>query len=177
MGGLRASRLLPRARPGTRRATAPLLGNHSPSGAPPRPFWEEGSRPQSSQSESPVGTEARRRGLPLDAAPATHKRGGTHLRAQRAVGGLIPLSSARSFPDARTLSGRVPPCGPGPAYLADCSRCLFRTSRPQFPLKRPGELASSVTSGAAAARASPRRKGSARLDDWRQNLGESAPLR
>lgn len=45
-GWAAASRLPPRARPGTRLATAPLLGNRSPSGAPPRPFWEVGSRPR-----------------------------------------------------------------------------------------------------------------------------------
>lgn len=80
-GWAAASRLLPRSGPGTRRATAPLLGNRSPSGAPPRPFWEEGSRPrrpaQRSQSESPVATKAGRRELPLGAAPATHRGGGT----------------------------------------------------------------------------------------------------
>lgn len=45
-GWAAASRLLPRPGPGTRGATAQLLGNRSPSGAPPRPFWEKGSRPR-----------------------------------------------------------------------------------------------------------------------------------
>lgn len=79
-GWAAASRLPPRARPGTRLATAPLLGNRSPSGAPPRPFWEVGSRPggppRRSQSMSLGSKEAERRGLPLGIAPATHGGGG-----------------------------------------------------------------------------------------------------
>lgn len=79
-GWAAASRLPPRARPGTRLATAPLLGNRSPSGAPPRPFWEVGSRPggppRRSQSMSLGSKEAERRGLPLGTAPATHGGGG-----------------------------------------------------------------------------------------------------
>ena len=80
-GWAAASRLPPRARPGTRLATAPLLGNRSPSGAPPRPFWEVGSRPggppRRSQSMSLGSKEAERRGLPLGTAPATHGGGGS----------------------------------------------------------------------------------------------------
>lgn len=159
-----------------------MPGNCSPSGAPPSPFREEGSRPRRPAPAQPI-SEPSRHTSGTARAPigrrACHAQGRrrSHLRAPRAVGGHIPPSSARSFPDARALRGQVPRRGPGPAYLADGSRCLFRSSRPQFPLKRPGELASSVTSGAAAARASPRRKGSARLEDWRQDLGEGAPLR
>ncbi|XP_011907829.1 PREDICTED: uncharacterized protein LOC105582234 [Cercocebus atys] len=37
-GPAAASRLLALTRPGTRRATAPLLSNRPPPGAPPRPF-------------------------------------------------------------------------------------------------------------------------------------------
>lgn len=167
-------------RPGTRRATAPLLGNCPPSGAPPRPLWKEGSRPrgppQRSQSAGRIGTEAGRQRLPLGAAPVKHRRRRSHLRAQRAVGGHIPPSSAWWLPDARALRGRVVRHGLGPAYLADCSHRVSRRSRPQFPLKRPGELASAVTSGAAAARASPRRKKSARQEGLASRRGEERPL-
>lgn len=156
-----------------------MLGNCPPSGAPPRPLWKEGSRPRGpprrSQSAGRLGTEAGRQRLPLGAAPVKHRRRRSHLRAQRAVGGHIPPSSAWWLPDARALCGRVVRRGLGPAYLADCSHRVSRRSRPQFPLKRPGELASSVTSGAAAARASPRRRKSAHRRDWRRDVGKRAP--
>lgn len=94
------SRLPPRARPGTRPATAPLLGNRSPSGAPPRPFWEEGSRPRRPASARPI-SEPRWHGSRTARAPigrsACHAQGRrrSHLRAPRAMGGHIPHSSAR----------------------------------------------------------------------------------
>lgn len=158
-----------------------MLGNCPPSGAPPRPLWKEGSRPrgppQRSQSAGRIGTEAGRQRLPLGAAPVKHRGRGSHLRAQRAVGGHIPPSPAWWFPGTRALRGRVVRRGLGPAYLVGCSCRVSRRSRPQFPLKRPGELASAVTSGAAAARASPRRRRSARREDSRRNVGKAAPWR
>lgn len=157
-----------------------MLGNCPPSGAPPRPLWKEGSRPRGpphrSQSAGRIGTEAGRQRLPLGAAPVKHRRRRSHLRAQRAMGGHIPPSSAWWLPDAKALRGRVVRRGLGPAYLADCSHRVSRRSRPQFPLKRPEELASAVISGAAAARASPRRKKSARQEGLASRRGEERPL-
>lgn len=91
------------------------------------------------------------------------------------MGGHIPPSSAQWLPDTRAFCGWEVRRGLGSAYLADCSCRISRRSRPQFPLKRPGELASAVTSGAAAARASPRRKRSARQEGLALRRGGAAP--
>nr|XP_021495382.1 uncharacterized protein LOC110550084 [Meriones unguiculatus] len=154
-------------RPGTRRATAPLLSNRLPSGAPPRPLWKEGSRPrgppQHSQSAGRTGTEAGRPGLPLGAAPVRHKGGGAlTCEPSEPWGATSPLHRPGSFQTPGRSAAELYAADVGRPTWLDCSRRVSRRSRPQFPLKRPGELASAVTSGAEAARASPRRKKSAR---------------
>lgn len=122
-GWAAALQLLPRPGPGTRGATAQLLGNCSPSGAPPRPFWEKGvSSPAArpcNQSESPVGTEAGRRGLPLGAAPATHRGGGALTCEPREPwGATSPLRRPGRFQMRGLLAAEFRAADPGrPTWL------------------------------------------------------------
>lgn len=78
-----------------------------------------GGPPRRSQSISPVGTEAGRRGLPLGAAPATHRGGGALTCEPREPwGATSPLHRPGSFQTRGLFVAKFRAADPGrPTWL------------------------------------------------------------